>query len=183
MNKTKLEIKDIEKEKPILMELVFCINSPQTKYTSNIKGEALAALVALLPSLSIKELAEIYKGHIRFHNNKARYCIEAYKQFPKILAILDLSTPPKNKREWLVKHIKGLSYKEASHFLRNIGRDNGELAILDIHILKYLNYPKGYVPSQKEYLKLEERFIEKAEALSIPAGELDAQLWEEYRVK
>lgn len=183
MNKTKLGIKDIEKEKAILMELVFCINSPQTKYTSNIKGDELMELVNILPTLSPKELAEIYKGRIRFHNNKARYCIGAYKQFPKILNILDLNTPPKNKRQWLVKHIKGLSYKEASHFLRNIRRDNGEIAILDIHILKYLNYPKSFVPSQKEYLKLEGRFIEKAEALGIPAGELDVQLWEEYRAK
>jgi len=172
-----------EEEKAILMELIFCINSPQTKYTSNIKGEALAALVALLPDLSIEELANIYKGHIRFHNNKARYCIEAYHKFPQILIALDGDGSPKRKREWLVKHISGLSYKEASHFLRNIKRDKGELAILDIHILKYLNYPKSYVPSRKEYLRLERAFIEKAKTLGIPAGELDVRLWEEYRSK
>ena len=172
-----------EEEKAILMELIFCINSPQTKYTSNIKGEALKALVTLLPSLSVDELANIYKGHIRFHNNKAKYCIEAYQKFTQILIVLDWDRPPKRKREWLVKHIKGLSHKEASHFLRNIQRDNGELAILDIHILKYLNYPKNYVPSKKEYLKLERAFIEKAEALGVPAGELDVKLWEEYRAK
>ena len=172
-----------EEEKAILMELIFCINSPQTKYTKNIKGEALGALVTLLPSLSVDELANIYKGHIRFHNNKARYCLEAHKNFPRILTIIDSSISPREKREWLVKHIRGLSYKEASHFLRNIRRDEGELAILDIHILKYLNYPKSYVPSRKEYLRLEQVFIEKAEALGIPAGELDVRLWEEYRVK
>lgn len=172
-----------EEEKAILMELIFCINSPQTKYTKNIKGEELEELVDAIPTLSPEELAEIYKGRIRFHNNKARYCIEAYHKFPQILIALDWDSPPKRKREWLVKHIKGLSYKEASHFLRNIRRDKGELAILDIHILKYLNYPKSYVPSKKEYLRLERAFIEKAEALGIPAGELDVRLWEEYRTK
>ena len=172
-----------EEEKAILMELIFCINSPQTKYTKNIKGEELAKLVDALPSLSIEELAEIYKGHIRFHNNKARYCIEAYKNFPRILAIISSPLSPREKREWLVKHIKGLSYKEASHFLRNIQRDMGGLAILDIHILKYLNYPKSYVPSRKEYLRLERAFIDKAEVLGIPAGELDVKLWEEYRAR
>lgn len=183
MNENTHEVQDTEEEKAILMELVFCINSPQTKYTSNIKGEELTKLVNALPTLSAGELAEIYKGRIRFHNNKARYCIEAYKHFPRILTIIDLSISPREKREWLVKHIKGLSYKEASHFLRNIRRDNGELAILDIHILKYLNYPKGYVPTQKDYLKLEQKFIEKAEALGVPAGALDVRLWEGYRSK
>ena len=138
-----------EEEKAHLMELIFCINSPQTKYTSNIKGEVLRALVTLLPSLSVDELANIYKGHIRFHNNKARYCIEAYHKSPQILSMLERDKSPKRKREWLVKHIKGLSYKEASHFLRNIRRDNNELAILDIHILKYLGYAESFVSSER----------------------------------
>ena len=172
-----------EEEKAILMELIFCINSPQTKYTKNIKGEELSKLVDALPSLSVEDLAELYKGRIRFHNNKARYCIAAHIIFPEILTVLGWGSSPKRKREWLVKHVKGLSYKEASHFIRNIGRDGGELAILDIHILKYLDYPKSYVPSRKEYLNLEQVFIDKAEALGIPAGELDVKLWEEYRAK
>lgn len=172
-----------EEEKAILMELIFCINAPQTKYVKNIKGEELLKLVDTLSSLSIEELAIIYKGRIRFHNNKARYCIEAYHKFSEILNVLDWNGTAKAKREWLVKHTKGLSYKEASHFLRNIGRDNGELAILDVHILRYLNYPKGYVSSRKEYLKLEQMFIEKAKAMGISTGELDLKLWEEYRTK
>ena len=40
------------------------------------------------------------------------------------------------KREWLVKNIKGIGYKEASHFLRNIGYKN--IAIIDFHILDLL---------------------------------------------
>ena len=172
-----------EEEKAILMELIFCINSPQTKYVNNIRGEELRQLVDNLSTYSIEELAKIYKSRIRFHNNKARYCIEAYDKFPQILIVLDWGGTPKRKREWLVKHIKGLSYKEASHFLRNIGRDNGELAILDTHILKYFNYPKSYVPSRKEYLKLERVFVEEAKTLGISAGELDIKLWEKYRSK
>ena len=44
---------------------------------------------------------------------------------------------PMELREWLVKNVKGLGYKEASHFLRNIGKSE-DLAILDRHILKNL---------------------------------------------
>ena len=176
-------IESEEKEKAILMELIFCINSPQTRYTSNIKGEKLMELVNSLPSLSIEELAKMYEGRIRFPNNKARYCIGAYQEFPTILALLGSGMTARDKREWLVTHIKGLSYKEASHFLRNIHRDNGERAILDIHILRYLNYQRSYVSSRKEYLKCEEVFLEKAKALGIPAGDLDVKLWEEHRAK
>ena len=172
-----------EEEKAILTELIFCINSPQTRYTSNIKGEELMELVNALPSLSTEELAKRYTGRIRFPNNKARYGISAYQQFPAILALLGQDMTPRDKREWLVRHVKGLSYKEASHFLRNIHRDNGELAILDIHILRYLNHQRTYVLSRKEYLKYEGVFLEKAKALGIPAGDLDVKLWEEYRVK
>ena len=172
-----------EEETAILMELIFCINSPQTRYTSNIKGVELKELVNALPSYSAEELAKMYKGRIRFPNNKARYGISAYQQFPTILSLLDSDTTPRDKREWLVTHIKGLSYKEASHFLRNIHRDNGELAILDIHILRYLNCQRSYAPSRKDYLKYEKVFLEKAKALGIPAGELDVKLWEEYRAK
>jgi len=172
-----------EEEKAILMELIFCINSPQTRYTSNIKGEERLDLVNALPSLSIEELANIYKGRIRFPNNKARYGVGAYQQFPAILALLNSDTTPGDKREWLVAHVKGISYKEASHFLRNIHRDNGELAILDVHIVKYLKCDRIYVSSREGYLKCEKVFLEKAKALGIPAGDLDVKLWEEYRAK
>ena len=37
------------------------------------------------------------------------------------------------KREWVVKNVKGLRYKEDSHFLRNIDYKN--IAIIDFHIL------------------------------------------------
>ena len=40
------------------------------------------------------------------------------------------------RRAWLVDNIKGLGYKEASHFLRNIGFD--DYAIIDSHILDLL---------------------------------------------
>ena len=40
-------------------------------------------------------------------------------------------------REWLVHNVKGIGYKEAGHFSRNIGFTQ-DLAILDRHILKNL---------------------------------------------
>jgi len=84
-------------------------------------------------------------------------------------------------REWLVKNIKGLGYKEASHFLRNIGFGEN-LAILDRHILKNLyrigiieNIPSSL--SKKIYLDIENRMRVFAKEINIPLEHLDFVLW------
>jgi N-glycosylase/DNA lyase len=84
-------------------------------------------------------------------------------------------------REWLVKNVKGLGYKEATHFLRNIGK-NGELAILDRHILRNL---KRYgairtIPetlSRKKYLQIEKQFQKFAQQVEIPINAMDLLFW------
>lgn len=70
--------------------------------------------------------------------------------------------------------------KEASHFLRNIGRTG--VTIVDRHILKNLvrigllvEWPKSI--SEQNYLRIEALFEDLAEELGIPADELDLVLW------
>jgi N-glycosylase/DNA lyase len=94
------------------------------------------------------------------------------------LSVPDLSF---ELREWLVKNVIGLGYKEASHFLRNIGKNDG-LAILDRHILRNLNrlgvvnlIPKSI--SKKQYLELERSFSKCATTLGIAFDELDLLFW------
>ena len=85
------------------------------------------------------------------------------------------------KREWFVKNVLGLSYKEATHFLRNIGKNDG-LAILDRHILKNLKY-HGVIRSlpstltKKRYLSIEKKFQIFAVLIGIPIDELDLLFW------
>ena len=85
------------------------------------------------------------------------------------------------KREWIVKNIKGMSYKEASHFLRNIGFGE-DIAILDRHILKNLvklevidELPKSLTP--KLYMEIEEKMRKYCEFVKIPMDEMDLLLW------
>ena len=80
-----------------------------------------------------------------------------------------------------MKNIKGIGYKEASHFLRNIGF-GAELAILDIHILRSLvklgvidEMPKTLTP--KRYLAIEEKVKLFADKVKIPMARLDLVLW------
>ncbi|HWP44984.1 MAG TPA: hypothetical protein VNO14_17205, partial [Blastocatellia bacterium] len=76
--------------------------------------------------------------------------------------------------------VRGLGYKEASHFLRNIGYRG--YAILDKHILARLaefgviESPKP--PSNKKtYLEKEARMKQFAESIGIDFDELDLLLW------
>ncbi len=91
-------------------------------------------------------------------------------------------TDPFARRDWLAreKRIKGLGYKEASHFLRNIGF--GGYAILDKHILRSLaelGVTASPAPptTRTRYLETEERLRRFAHDLRIDFDELDLVLW------
>ena len=89
---------------------------------------------------------------------------------------------PFERRDWLARErrIKGLGYKESSHFLRNIGLKG--YAILDKHILRSLA-EVGVIESmqppttRRRYLESEERMRNFARTLEIDFDELDLVLW------
>ena len=89
---------------------------------------------------------------------------------------------PQARRDWLARtrNIKGLGYKEASHYLRNVGFRG--YAILDKHILRSLA-ELGVVespeppPTRARYLETEERLREFARSVRIDFDELDLVLW------
>jgi N-glycosylase/DNA lyase len=100
--------------------------------------------------------------------------------FPEILVRLTDSFSSADLRVWLVQNVHGLGWKEASHFLRNIGHRN--LAILDRHILKNLKrhnvvkrLPKTLTP--RRYLSIEAQFARFSEAVGITIDELDLFFW------
>lgn len=147
----------------IFCELVFCIFTPQSK--AKLCWETVEKLdkKGLLYNGGAKKIAkELNK--VRFRNNKARYAVLVRKQFRNngSISVFDRLNEFRDVyslREWLVENIKGLGYKESSHFLRNIGLGD-DLAILDRHILKNLKLLKviNEVPktiTKKRYLKIE----------------------------
>ena len=78
------------------------------------------------------------------------------------------------------KQIKGLGYKEASHFLRNIGLKGH--AILDKHVLRCLtdlNVVENPKPptTRARYLATEDKLRAVAQDLKIDFDELDLVLW------
>jgi N-glycosylase/DNA lyase len=121
---------------------------------------------------------ELKKIGYRFPNIRAKYINETQKQkniLPEILKQLY----GESLRNWLVKNIKGIGYKEASHFLRNIGYDN--YAIIDFHIIDILtNY--GYIQkpktiTKKRYLEIEQQLKQIAQTCNLTLAQLDFYLW------
>lgn len=170
----------------IFKELCFCILTPQSK--AIYCDEAVKELVR--SGLLLKGEKSDIKANlrrVRFPNSKASYLIAARKAFKKrgrfdLKSKIDEGNIFKT-REWFVKNIKGLGYKEASHFLRNIGFGN-DIAILDRHILRSL---KRYgiikkIPSlinRKIYLNVENKMRGFSLKIGIPLQELDLLFWSE----
>lgn len=163
-------------------ELCFCILTANSKaHTAiNIQKELSAEGFCHACSDNIKRC--IINNKHRFHNNKTKFIMQAREHIDikeKIQSIV------KEKRQiearlWLVKNIKGIGFKEASHFLRNVGYF--DLAILDRHILNLM--VDGKLIKQKPktltkniYLDLEQKFIDIAKTLGMTAAKLDMYMW------
>lgn len=167
-------------------ELSFCILTPQSKAVNAWKAITTLRENGLLFSGSVEDIVE-YLNIVRFKNNKAKYLVALREQMQnekgEIITkdFFNSITDVKEKREWIVKNIKGMAYKEAGHFLRNVGFGK-EIAILDRHILKNLvklevieDIPKSLTP--KLYLEIEEKMKAYCKFISIPMDSLDLLLW------
>jgi len=171
-------------DEEIFAEMVFCLLTPQSK--ARLCWHAVENLLKknLLLKGDTHQIAKELKG-VRFKYKKAGYIIEARNFFVKndgaIKQRLEKFRDAKEAREWLVKNVKGMGYKEASHFLRNIGLGEN-LAILDRHILKNLNLA-GVIQkipnnlSKKNYIEIEEKMKKFAEKAEIKMSHLDLVLW------
>ncbi len=178
------EIGEKGSDEEIFEELVFCLLTPQSK--AKVCLEAVNNLKKKNLILKGKEdkIANELKG-VRFKFNKSRYIVEARKTFTNkgkmdiknVIESMDVF----ELREYLVRNVKGMGWKEASHFLRNIGKGD-DIAILDRHILKNLvklgvinEIPKTL--TKKKYLEIENKMRKFSNQINIPLSHLDLVLW------
>ena len=168
----------IKDKEDIFYELCFCLLTPGSN------ARRCDARVKMLKDNNFMNTDFMPRKHImdiRFYNNKTENLLLAKKNYPIILEQLHNVKDNYLLREWLVNNVRGLGYKEASHFLRNIGKGKG-LAILDRHLLKNLklldvvNEVPGYM-SKKQYLGIEKRLLSYSSTIGIAAEELDLLLW------
>jgi len=176
-----------EDEKRIFAELCFCLLTPQSR--AKICDRAIQNLVKTnLLYTGTEEDIKTYLVGVRFSNNKSGYIKKARNLFTKdkALKIKERVTYFNNTaelRKWFADNVKGFGLKESAHFLRNIGIYEN-LTILDRHILKNLN-KHGVIEeipnplSKKQYLEIEQKFLEFSRQIGIPAEELDLLFWSE----
>ncbi len=156
-------------------ELCFCL------LTSNWKAkESIEIQKKLIPDGFLRwneeKLAQFLKksGH-RFWPQRAERIVLSRKY----RNIKDVLSRESDKRSWLVKNIKGLGMKEASHFLRNIGFF--DYAILDRHIISSLIdnsiIDAHKVLTPKKYVEIEKIMQKIAKKLGMSQGELDIYVW------
>jgi N-glycosylase/DNA lyase len=168
-------------------ELVYCIFTAGASARMGLKS--VAAVRPLLQQGGREEMTQALTeaGAHRFPVARPGYIVVTRdylrEQCPKGLRErLQSFSSALERRDWLAQEqqIKGLGYKEASHFLRNIGLKGH--AILDKHVLrcladlKVVENPKPPT-TRKRYLELEEKLRTVARDLKINFDELDLVLW------
>jgi N-glycosylase/DNA lyase len=168
-------------------ELVYCIFTAGASARMGLNS--VAAVKSLLLDGEPEAMTEVLRetGAHRFPVARPRYIVTTRNYFR---ANFDMAlrkrlrsfSDPIERRDWLAqeKQIKGLGYKEASHFLRNIGVKGH--AILDKHVMRCLA-EVGVIDSskppsnRKNYLELEKELLKFARDIRINCDELDLVLW------
>lgn len=172
VNKRIKEFKRLGKKssREIFKELCFCL------LTANYNAERAIEIQKKIGdgflALSESRLAEaLQKLGYRYPNVRAGYIVEARKHVGSLTSYIE--------RDWLVENIKGLGYKEASHFLRNIGHE--DFAIIDFHIVDLLERNKLIVRPKTltkiKYFEVEDALRKIAEKCALTLAELDLYLW------
>lgn len=166
-------------------EMVFCFFTGGCSARMGMRS--VEAVRPILLSGNHAELADRLRGKHRYPNARAGYIV-ASRDFLREHCDLQLRYKLQSfdddlaRRDWLVKEkrIKGLGYKEASHYLRNIGLKG--YAILDKHILRSLaelGIIEDPTPpnTRAKYLAIEDKLKRLAEITEIDFDELDLVLW------
>ncbi len=174
------EFAEIKKESEdiIFQELCFCIMTANCNAEKCIEvhkaiGDDFVKLTEAQLSHKFKELG------YRFPNIRASYIIKSRDYKIELKNLINSNKEDNKLREWIVKNIIGIGYKEASHFLRNIGYKN--YAIIDFHVVdilvKYNLIERPKTMTKKKYLEIENLLKYIADNLNLSLAELDLYLW------
>jgi N-glycosylase/DNA lyase len=173
------EFKNIDKKsnQELFQELCFCLLTANYNAEKSIKIQN--EIGQCFPTDNQQQIEQKLKQHgHRFPRARAQYITESQKCKEQLNQVIQFHD--KNKiREWIVQNIKGLGYKETSHFLRNIGFD--DYAIIDFHIIDILvnhniiTRPKTL--TKNKYLEIEKQLKQLAHKTNLTLAELDLYLW------
>jgi N-glycosylase/DNA lyase len=181
------DVRDTGSDDRLWEELVFCIFTAGASARMGLRS--VEAVRPFLKKGGPEQMTRALKkaGAHRFPNARPGYIVST-RDFlrahcgMRLRRMLESFTDPLERRDWLAQEtqIKGLGFKESSHFLRNIGYKG--YAILDKHVIRCLS-DLGIVESLKppatrmRYLEVEEKLRWFAEDIRVDFDELDLVLW------
>jgi N-glycosylase/DNA lyase len=200
-------------ETHLLYEMVVCISGSQMLYEMSIGiADHLNAQQILdksqgnSPNGDLQQwlIAELSKDILlkfgdgtqrrakpRFKNRLAKLiadsCKSIYGSGQTIRSILQHHATPSGARQELIQMISGFGPKQASLFLRRIGFSS-ELAVLDVHILDYLelahgtNIKRSSIGGLPHYELLEGMYRESVSHFGYGLGCIDLATWVTMRV-
>ena len=169
----------------IFYELMFCLFTPASNARQCWDSVCRIRDGRLLMRAKPEDYQKMMNG-VRFHLTKSKRIVKVLEQFSengeivlkrRIQAFFDSGGTVRELRAKLVGEIDGFGWKEASHFLRNIGFGE-DLAILDRHILRWM-VGQGLIERQPEslnrnrYLELEMALEQAAKSIGIPIAHID----------
>lgn len=168
-------------------ELAYCIFTAGASARMGINSVDAVRALLLEGDSDAMTVALKNAGAHRFPVARPRYIVTTRNYFRadcgmKLRKRLRSFSDPSERRDWLAqeKQVKGLGYKEASHFLRNIGVKGH--AILDKHVMRCLAeigvIDTAKPPStRRKYLEVEQQLVGFARDVKIDFDELDLVLW------
>jgi len=172
----------------IFEEFCYCLCTPREKAKNALNAvSALSKNNLLIDGDYTKIDKVLFENKIALHPAKAERIVKNRKIFyPNTKHVLQSKycfANIKQAREELARDVDGFGFKEASHFLRNIGF-GGNLAIIDRHVknqlAKYGIIAESNANSanitKKHYGEIEEKMRQFAHDIKIPLDILDMLL-------
>lgn len=172
-------------DEDLFAEMVFCFFTGGCSAKMGINS--LAAVRPILGTADVEQFTNALLGVHRYPNARSKYIVHTRDSLREQIGMrlrerLEGFADDNERRDWLVrdKGIKGLGYKEASHYLRNIGYKG--YAILDKHVLnclaelKIIDEPKP-PNTRSRYLSCEGKLRQFASDVNIDMDEVDLVLW------
>jgi len=163
----------------LFIELSFCVLT--ANYNAKKAIDIQKKIKNGFLTFSLKQLSSKLKDlGYRYPNLRAEYIVYNRKYVNDLKKVFKTFKDPLSLRDWFAENIKGISYKESSHFLRNVGYN--QYAIIDFHIVDLL-IKNGYLKekpkslNRQKYLEIENILEEISKKVKLSQGELDFYLW------
>ena len=173
-------------DRAIFEELCYCILTAGSSAKMGMRtGEALKDILHTGTEMELQQRARAHR--VRFWRIRPSYIVRTREYLKdacgmELRRLLESFDCRDARRDFFAKNksVKGLGYKETSHFLRNIGFPG--YAILDKHILSSLREmgvigKRARPVTQAVYLEIEKRLERFAREIGIDMDHLDLLLW------